>query len=249
MPTVEENRLRWSTYEWDERGDEWSVVWGGTPYLWHAALFPRLMNFLPASRILEIAPGHGRFTQYLKDLCDELVIVDLTAECIDVCRERFREASNISYHVNDGKSLDFVHDGSLDFVFSFDSLVHAEADVLEAYVHELGSKLAPNGLGFLHHSNVEAYRDPKTGELNCENPHWRGERMSARLFREYCEAASLECISQELVNWGGLHYLTDSFSVFTPKGSRYARPTEVVENSGFMAEAITIQAVSKLYKR
>jgi hypothetical protein len=51
-----------------------------------------------------------------------------------------------------------------------------------------------------------------------------------------------------LVNWGGHPYLTDCFSIFTPKGSRFSRPVEIVENSGFMDEALALQAVSRLYK-
>ena len=47
-----------------------------------------------------------------------------------------------------------VEDGSIDFVFSFDSLVHVEADVLDAYLDQLARKLTPDGVGFIHHSNM-----------------------------------------------------------------------------------------------
>jgi cyclopropane fatty-acyl-phospholipid synthase-like methyltransferase len=39
-----------------------------------------------------------------------------------------------------------------DFVFSFDSLVHVESDVIENYLTQLAKKLKPNGIGFIHHS-------------------------------------------------------------------------------------------------
>src|SRR3954463_5279292 len=158
MPDVDENLANWSTdWDWSQRGDEWSRWWGGTPALWHAAILPRIHSFVPTGTILEIAPGFGRWTQYLKDLADRLVIVDLTDECIAACRERFADSANIDYHVNDGRSLEMVEDGSVDFVFSFDSLVHVEDDVLTAYLNQLAAKLKPDGVGFFHHSNLGMY--------------------------------------------------------------------------------------------
>jgi SAM-dependent methyltransferase len=247
MGTIKENRDFWSTYAWAKAGDEWSQAWGGTPFLWHGVVYPRILSMVPADCGLEIAPGHGRFTQYLKDLCRYLHVVDLAAECIEVCRQRFAAETQIDYHVNDGKSLEFISDRSLDFVFSFDSLVHAEEDVLHAYLDQLSRKLKPDALGFLHHSNMASFRDPASGKLSCPNDHWRAESMSAELFREFCNRCSLKCIVQELVNWGVPETLTDCFSVFTPRGSRYSKPFRMRENRQFMHEAVRLSAVSELY--
>jgi hypothetical protein len=52
-------------WDWSTQGDEWSTWWGGTPALWYGALLPRVHQWLPAPRVLEIAPGFGRWTQYL----------------------------------------------------------------------------------------------------------------------------------------------------------------------------------------
>lgn len=93
-------------------------------------MFPRLQGYVPAAWILEIAPGYGRWTHLLKDLCDELVIVDLTQNAIDYCRERFASERHIRSFVCDGRSLPMVASDSIDLAFSFDSLVHAELDVM-----------------------------------------------------------------------------------------------------------------------
>jgi hypothetical protein len=50
-----------------------------------------------------------------------------------------------------------LNSGSVDFAFSFDSLVHAEADVIQAYVEQLASILRPGGAAFIHHSNLGQY--------------------------------------------------------------------------------------------
>jgi hypothetical protein len=50
-----------------------------------------------------------------------------------------------------------VPENSLDFAFSCDSLVHAEIDVIDAYIDELSRKLTLSGIAFIHHSNIGAY--------------------------------------------------------------------------------------------
>ena len=155
--------------------------------------------------------------------------------------------SHLDYHVNDGKSLDFIADESIDFVFSFDSLVHAEAEVFQAYLAQLAIKLKPNATGFIHHSNLASYLDPVTKELPAgfENKHWRATSMSAKVFEEYSEQVHLQCISQEEVNWGG-EALNDVFSVFTRKGSTWSRDRRL-QNPQFMNEANYIARLASLY--
>ena len=67
-------------------------------------------------------------------------MVDLSEKCIEACRKGFASSSHISSHANDGKSLGMIAEKSIDFVFSFDSLAHAEADVIEAYLVQLATK-------------------------------------------------------------------------------------------------------------
>jgi SAM-dependent methyltransferase len=246
MGTIAENHEAWTHYDWSQGGDEWSECWGSTESLWWTTVFPRVGRFLPARRILEIAPGFGRITHYLKDLCEELVVVDLTERCIDACRKRFSTSSHITYHVNDGRSLDAIPDDSIDFVFSYDSLVHADGDVVASYIAQLGRKLRRGGAGFFHHSNLGAYRDPATGALSVENPHWRADTMAADDLIRFCDAAGLVCLSQELVAWGG-DVLNDCFSTFTVRGSAFERPYQRVENANFMEEAARAQMLSRVY--
>jgi SAM-dependent methyltransferase len=251
LPTLEQNSDQWSRdYNWLQQGEEWSRTWGGSQSQWFGALLVRLHSYIPAHRILEIAPGYGRWTYYLKDYCKHLVIVDLSEPCIQACRERFSSYRHIDFHVNDGKSLSMIPDESCDFVFSFDSLVHAEADVLEYYLLQLAKKLSSNGVGFIHHSNLGAYADGVTGELpnHVLNPHWRAKSMSSKLFEEFCDNSGLQCISQETVNWGG-ELLTDCFSIFTRKASIWARRNETFQNPQFMAEAEYLSQLARLYSK
>src|SRR4051812_13818536 len=132
MADVATNRALWSGgYDWSKRGEEWSAWIGGSRNHWSMVILPRIHAYLPASTILEIAPGFGRWTQYLLGHCDRLIGVDLSEECVESCRARFADAPHAEFHVNDGRTLDDVEPGSVDFAFSHDSLVHVETDVVE----------------------------------------------------------------------------------------------------------------------
>ncbi len=250
MPSIEENLRAWEyDHNWSEEGDEWSEAWGGSEAQWFASIYPRIHTFLPAPRVLEIAPGFGRWTQFLKNYCEHLTVVDLTAACIAACKKKFLAESHIVYYVNDGKSLDMIPDSSLDFAFSFDSLVHVEADVIEAYLDQLARKLSDNGVGFIHHSNIGMLIDRKTAQPSFENTHWRAESMTARLFEQFCDKANLQCMNQELINWGqeDESRLIDCFSIFTPRISIWARPNNVIVNGKFLEESRYIEGLSHAY--
>ena len=263
MPGIEANRANWdSASSWSAAGEEWSGPWGGSEPQWWGTLLPRIHAFVPAPTVLEIAPGHGRWTQYLKDLCDELVVVDLSGKCIDACRQRFSAESHITYHVNDGKSLAMLPDDSVDFAFSFDSLVHAEVDVLEAYASELSRVLRADGVAFIHHSNMGEYarqaalarrvpgrlRRRLTARGILVNLYaWRATSPTARRFAADCDAAGLACIGQEKIAWEYGRHLTDAISLVTPAGSRWQQPNRVIRNRRFMDEARAVARAAGLY--
>lgn len=240
MPTLEWNAVWNGGYDWSNAGEEWSQAWGGSESQWFGCILSRLGSYLPVRTILEIAPGYGRWTRFLMGHCVRLIGIDLSEACVRHCQQRFSDYPQAEFHVNDGKSLSAVADGSIDLVFSFDSLVHAEDDVLEAYVEQIAQKFSPNGLGFLHHSNLGACA-PGT-----RNPHQRASSMTADKFVRFCSSAGLACISQEIVSWGQPE-LIDCFSMCAPATSTWGRPLRRLENPRFMLETEMLKAISSLY--
>ncbi len=260
---VQENIATWNApSNWQGAEESWSRAWGSIEAQWWGSLRPRLHEFLPAGRILELGPGHGRWTHYLKDRCQELILVDVAEQCISACQARFADATNIEYHLGDGSSLPVAQDHSVDLVFSFDSLVHAEADVLEAYADELARVLTPDGVAFIHHSNMRdlrsraalAHRVPEPwrwrliqrGWLVNVNA-WRAESVSADWFARTCQSKGLACIGQEKIAWEFGRFLMDAITVLTPEGSRWARAPVVRSNPDFFAEARAIARYFPIY--
>jgi SAM-dependent methyltransferase len=263
MPDLDAIRETWNQHSgWAADGDEWSGPWGGSESLWWGTLLPRIHAFLPAGVLLELGPGHGRWSRYLREHADRLVLVDVAENCIEACRRRLGEDPTVSYHVGDGRTLPMLGDAVVDFAFSFDSLVHAEADVLRGYAFELARVLKPGGVAFIHHSNMAAYRRsislarriptrwrrPLTIHGLLVNLYaWRAESTSAEQFAGFCVEAGLSCVSQELIAWEYGRHLSDVISVVTPRGSRWDRPRRVVRNRAFMDEARNRARLVPLY--
>jgi Methyltransferase domain len=256
MPSIEENLKAWGNdNRWSKNlndGYNWSSSWGNVDMHWYGSLLPRLQKYLcnsdktlKVNTILEIAPGYGRWTQYLQFLCEKLIVVDLNANCIQACQDKFLALNHIEYHVNDGKSLSMISDNSINFVFSHDSLVHVEFDIIDSYLSQLSTKLKPDGVGFIHHSNLGNYlSDVESGKVS---PHWRAKTVTFEKFKLLAEKNGLICLSQELFNWGNkCGNNIDCFSVFTKKSSRWVSDYRIIK-SDFITEVNYIKNLSTVY--
>jgi SAM-dependent methyltransferase len=269
VPSIEENLDRWNKdYDWRYAGDPWSKPWGSARRQWYGSIYPRIQGFLPAAAILEIAPGFGRWTEFLLEYCDTFVGVDVSPKCIEACQQRFADRSGARFETNDGHSLSMVEDSSIDFAFSFDSLVHVEAETLAEYLSELARVLKPDGVAFLHHSNFGTYQRSTRALAPLQNSfdrlpavaragllrsgtyrgkHWRAPSVTAARFADLCDLSGLHCVGQELVNWEGGVLLLDCMSTVARPGSRWDRPNRVLKNRLFRIEARAVRRSGSLY--
>lgn len=257
MVSADVNKKWWGTdYDWSEAGDEWSKPWGGPEAQWYGSLFPRVHRYLPASEIVEIACGYGRWTQFLREGCDHLTGVDISQVCVDACTERFAGDERLRFVTNDGATFPGVADTSVDLVFSYDSLVHADQSVITAYLHEIRRVLKPEGVAFIHHSNLGAYeqrhwlirRVPKLGgalrRLHVlDSVHMRDPGVSAESVAAAARSAGLRCIGQEVTTWLTRRTLIDCMSVIVPEESAATQPNHVVVNRDFHKEPAYVAQV------
>ena len=179
--TIEENLAKWSGHNWSQLGEEWS----NNPE-WKESFVKHVLNPMvnEGTDILEIGPGGGRWTEYLLEKAKNITLVDLTPECIDLCKERFKDYKNIKYFVNDGVSLEFVPDNSMDHIWSFDVFVHVQAKDIEGYFKQFPRILKKGGTGLIHHS--------KHGRTT---RGWRSD-MTAKKMKEFCDIYGLKLIDQ-----------------------------------------------------
>jgi SAM-dependent methyltransferase len=259
VATVEENRRMWDhAYSWPEAGDEWSSGWGGPGPQWSEWILPRLTAVVGSDpcdveTIVEIGCGHGRWTQFLAAGGAAVVAVDLAAGCIDACERRFADRSSVRPTLCDGASLPGVADASVDLVFSFDSLVHADATAVEGYVSECARVLRPDGVAYLHHSNLAACgldgsalvvpvvrRLLASVRLAEPNVHWRDPTVDADLVARLAAAHGMVCVEQELLRWGTRRRYIDGISVLRHASGHPGGEPRRVANPSFMADMARI---------
>jgi ubiquinone/menaquinone biosynthesis C-methylase UbiE len=275
MPTSFESREVWDRFEWPQHGEEWSRPYGNTETLWWFIIMPRIHQFLPAVHIVDLGCGQGRFMRFLRHHCKRLTGVDLSSRAINHCRQQFEDDSRLEFHVNDGATLPMIPSASVDFIFSYDSLIHAEADAMASYLREFRRILKPAGAGFIHHSNLGQYsgrlaiydmlrkttpaswwrpglRDATLAQkalqlaLSLNTAGWRAPSMTAARFRELSREAGLYTPTQETINWGYGSCATDCLSVVT---MRPAPELPLFHNAGVRREAGTLRRLSPMYSR
>ena len=149
--SVLENTLKWNNYRWERGEDEW------TPSAeWKQSVIDHVMvkHVAAGAHVLEIGPGFGRLTRKLVALSERLIVVDISEKCIEHCKTLFSKNTNVEYHLNDGGSLDFIADDSIDFIWSFDVFVHIEPVDIGRYLKEFQRILKNSGQVIIHHGII-----------------------------------------------------------------------------------------------
>ena len=205
---IEEQRLWNDESMWSDGGHEWSKSFETTENLWNKYIFDDIKEFR-GKKILEIAPGYGRITQFLSVLASELLVVDLNENCIKKTKEKLGHHV-LGYFVNNGNDLPKIRDNSQDLVFSFDSFVHIHKNVIDDYLNEIYRVLKPGGFGYIHHSWLY-------GGENLSFLNYAGRAtMNPETFKELVEKHNMKVIEQKeikfesLGEWDG----TDCITIF-----------------------------------
>lgn len=242
--TVEENLEKWDrVHSWAEDGDEWKgqAALCGVPYeQWKHSLVDHLIVPYVGDDdvVLEVGSGHGRWTErILACPCSRLVIVDLSPNCLEFCRNRFSDPRLETFQTP-GDKLPPDCTASVDFVWSYDSLVHVSAPQFRNYLMEISRVLKPGGLAVLHHGarrdstlwlgwmrrfgkrGKRAYRTISMGR-SPDGDGWRSNVSAERVAR-WAEQSGL-IVRRQLVQWGndgcGVPRFGDRISILQKAGT------------------------------
>jgi ubiquinone/menaquinone biosynthesis C-methylase UbiE len=239
LGSVAWNRKHWDRAEWEQYGNGWTFHANACrqPYeSWKDSVVTTFLDpyLHDADDVVEIAPGHGRWTEYMVGRTGSLTLADVTASCIDVCRERFGQYDNIRYFVNDGRSLPGGN-ASADLIWSFGSFVHIDPRDTNAYLAEFARVLKPGGRFVIHHSGWpdwtlrlvpftrRAGRPGRVVQHRIAHGFWKpgGDRvaMSSERFSKLARSHGLR-VDHQVRQWGPRNEFSLAFNDVITIGTR-----------------------------
>jgi SAM-dependent methyltransferase len=178
-------------YDKAEQGEWVDVFWGsGTE-------FRRLFETLDRRVLIDLACGHGRHSARLlhdaglKESIEKLHLLDINAENVKFCRERFSGNPSVQSYRNNGIDFRPIRTGAVTGIFCYDAMVHFELDSISSYLRDAFRVLAPGGRALFHHSNNES----SPGADYREATQWRNF-MSERLFAHLAIRAGFKVLEQ-----------------------------------------------------
>ena len=107
-------------------------------------LIPNIKN----KTVLDIGSFDGKWTNYMGE-AKLIICADLDKKGFDVIEKRLGWES-LEFFLCEGDNLTGIKDGTIDFVFSMDSLVRSERDLINSYISEIKRVLAPGGKVCMH---------------------------------------------------------------------------------------------------
>jgi SAM-dependent methyltransferase len=216
--SVQSNLAQWDLHDpWSQNGDEWDGQARGCGVAydeWKAGLLARYLPLFPGGgTLLEIGPGHGRWSEPLIDQAGLLVLCDISANCLDACRQRLTGRGRLRTWLSQAADLPRDLTAGVDGVWSYDCLVHVGPDEFSRYVDEISRVLRPGGVAVIHHADrgsrgllsrvanwfrrrLEGIEDPETPQQPGADHGWRSPVSRADV-RRWARAAGLEIVRQE----------------------------------------------------
>lgn len=139
MPSIEWNRSHWTASLEIHRqdttadtayGDQWGTIESYPPL--QTVRDAWLLPFVgPDKTVLEVGTGGGRWTQFLLG-AGQVYSVDVNPAMLEYAARRFSPPGNLHLIHTDGASVPSVPEASVDFVFSFGTLVHIDPPQISA---------------------------------------------------------------------------------------------------------------------
>jgi SAM-dependent methyltransferase len=159
----------------------------------------------PGQTVLDVGCGVGRLTRVLARRAAHVHAIDVSAEMLTKARELNAELANVTWHQNDGTTLQPVEDGSVDAVVSHVVFQHIpDAAITLGYVREIGRVLRPGGWSAFQISNdpelhAPRYKPPPRWKVllglaprGQRNPRWLGAHVELDDVREVASESGMD---------------------------------------------------------
>src|SRR4051794_25249727 len=161
---VQALRNTWSKYarDWDQRPDlqmgakVLGEEWGGAEFAERLVSEVAAPYLGPEVDVLEIGCGGGKFSAHLRKRTRSLICADISADMLARTKAHVGEGSDVSYLQLDGRDFKGVPDASMDFIYSYDVLLHLQPQNVFSYLLDARRILRPGGVIMIHAINLAA---------------------------------------------------------------------------------------------
>lgn len=139
----------------------------------------------PATVVLEVGPGGGRWTRYMLG-ARHLYLVDYHQELLDELARSFR-GDTLTMIRNGGSDFPGVPPASVDFLFSFGCFVHLDSEIIDDYLRNMAGVLKPRAIVVLQYSDKTKELARRIPGFADNDPERMRQRIEARGFTVYEE--------------------------------------------------------------
>ncbi|MDQ2870940.1 MAG: class I SAM-dependent methyltransferase [Acidobacteriota bacterium] len=130
-------------------GEEW-----GSAEQWKEVFRRGVEPFLkPDAVVVELGCGGGKWSRMLAGRC-RLICTDISSEMLEGTRAAVGEGKDVEYRKLSGFDFGAIPARSVDFIFSYDVLLHVEPQVVFSYLLDAKRILKPGGVFLLHQINI-----------------------------------------------------------------------------------------------
>lgn len=172
---------------------------------WAKTIGP-LIDDIQYDTVLDLASGHGRNALRLAEKARLVYCVDVNPQNVAFLNKRFSNDKRFKILQNDGATLPFCSNNSIDLFYCFDALVHFDLEIVQSYIKEAYRIIRDRGHAFIHCSN---YTGNPGGDFR-DNPHWRNF-MSFDIFTHLSKKAGFTVVRAERLAWGNIPDLDSVF--------------------------------------
>jgi SAM-dependent methyltransferase len=152
----------WSRYarDWDDRPDlnlgvrTLGEEWGGPEFAARIVSDVAAPYLGPDVEVLELGCGGGKFSAHLRERSRKLVCADISADMLARARAHVGEGDDIAFTQLNGRDFTGVPDASIDFIYSYDVLLHLQPQNVFSYLRDARRVLRPGGVFMLHAINL-----------------------------------------------------------------------------------------------
>lgn len=108
----------------------------------------------PDAAVMELGCGIGRILKHLSPHCRELYGIDISPKMLAFAREWLAGCGNVKLLEGNGRDLDVLGDGTIDFAYSLLVLQHMDKNDAYVYLKELFRVLRDGGTALLNFPNI-----------------------------------------------------------------------------------------------